>query len=188
MNRIVSYIGDIATRCAYLRESAGNYEPQEIHPFVVIAREYDESGKCTRTWFLGMGQANDGQNSFGNNAPRHKIVDPHIEAGVESKPADPMYNRGGDLQALLHKLKQNEIKNILAVRQTETFCGTYHGALQRAADSEAELKTADENVRNLAQRNANLATELQQAQADLEALRTEKSLTQRVRAWFPKRD
>ncbi len=186
MYRIVSYLGDIATRCAYLRETAGDYQPTEIVPFVVCAREYDDSGACTRTWFLGNHQSYDGSNSLGDGAPTHRIVDSNILPGEESKPPNPMTRRG-DLQAVLHTLKQHQIKDAIKIRQTETFCRTYNDALRRAANLEVELKTADENVRNLAERNSALATELQATKAELAALREQKSLTQRVRAWFPER-
>jgi hypothetical protein len=193
MYRIVYYLDDPPKRCAFLRETAFDYEPQPHAPFVVCAREYDDTGKCTRTWFLAMhSPTSDGvaARHTGEPPPLHKIVSPDLIAGEESKPADAMARICGGLEPVLTILKQNQIRDFIKVGQHETFCQTYNDALRRANEMETNLSMADANVRDLSARNATLASELQQSRAELAALRHEKSLTnrirERVRVWFHK--
>ena len=178
-HRIVNYLDNPGGRTSYLREVDGDFQPAETSPYVVIAREYDELGKVVRAWFLSLHQFSDGQSSL-ENPPKHRIVGSILTPGQPTPPRDPMVQKGGDLQSVLHKLKQAEIKNILAIRQHETFCTTYSAAIQRAEQLESDLKTADENVHDLADRNANLASELQATKAELAALRESKSLWRMV--------
>jgi hypothetical protein len=153
MFRITYFLDDPPKRCAYLRETNGDYQPLEQDPYVVIAKEFDDQNKCSRTWFLGTHQLHDGESAPHYAPPLHRIVSPAIVPGEESKPADPMARAGG-LQPVLHQLKQNQIKDYLKVKQHEQFCATYHNALQRAEQLQADLSAADENIRNLAKQRS----------------------------------
>ena len=48
-HRIVFQLDDPRQRCGFLRETAGDFTPLESDPFVVIAKEFDESGACLRS-------------------------------------------------------------------------------------------------------------------------------------------
>jgi hypothetical protein len=188
-HRIVFNLDDPPHRCGFLRETAGDFTPLENDPFVVIAREYDESGACLRSWFLGLiAPTSDGVAlpTNGTPPPPHKIVSPNIVPGEESKPADPMARIAGGLEPILHTLKQQQIRDVIKVRQHQEFCATYRAALERAEQLQVELSAADARNREFAERCANLESELQRERAALESLRTEKSWRQQIEGLYRK--
>jgi hypothetical protein len=113
--------------------------------------------------------------------PPHKIVSPNIAPGEESKPADPMARIARGLEPILHTLKQQQIRDVIKVRQHQELCATYRAALERAEQLQVELSAADARNREFAERCANLESELHCERAALESLRAEKSWRQRLR-------
>jgi hypothetical protein len=199
MYRIVYDLDNPAGRCAYLREVVGDYQPTDISPYVVVAREYDdENGPCaTRTWFLSLHQLSDGESPALEVPPRHKIVSSRLEPGVETPPADPMVRITGGLQPVLHNLKQKQIKDFIKVRQHQEFCQTYKSALNQAEQSQqqvsrlrSQLADRDSTISDQATTINGLQSSLDAATSSLRMLRKQKTLAYRVRlrvrTWFQK--
>lgn len=188
MYRIQQFI-DNFERFAFLREVDGDLNPTAQDPIVVLGREYSPENQVTRVWFLATSQQDvDGQ---GVTTVPHRVVSSKIRPGEPSLPADPTVRGiGGVGVEALHHMKQAQVRRDKEAAQFTAYCREWHQHLatiasqeKRIQQLESDLKAADVNVRDLAERNAALANELQQVQAEATALREEKSLTHRVRAW-----
>jgi hypothetical protein len=195
MHRIEQYLDNFA-RVAFLREVDGDLNPPTHSKIVVVARERDPSNRVTRAWFLAIEPHSDG---VGVTDIPHRIVASPPVPGEPSKPANPTaQGSGGFGEEVLVKIRQQQEKQARDLQHFTIYCREWHQHLATIAEQgsrirqlESDLKTADANARDVAARNAILASDLQATTAELEALRQEKSLARRVRElgrrWSTKR-
>jgi hypothetical protein len=188
MYRIEQFV-DNFERFGFLREVNGDLNPSEQDSYVVLGREYGPDNRVTRAWFLSTESMNsDGQ---GVGKIPHRVVSAKIVPGEPSQAPDPTARGIGGIGAeTLSTLKKAQLRRDKEAQQFTTYCREWNQHLAKIAEQsariqqlESDLNTADGNVRNLAERNATIADELQSTKAQLESLRAERTLTHRVREW-----
>jgi hypothetical protein len=178
--RIESYAGDLH-RFAFLREAAQDIAAHNPDGLIVLAREFDETGKITRCWFLHGRVIPDGVSDF--TVP-HKIVSPDLQAGQESKPADPTKKGSGPVtDRLLCEIRERQIHQAASIERQERFCRTYQEALRNAEEWKVNVEHLNSVV---AERDATIAAyraKLAETTARLRSVHKQKSLAYRARLW-----
>lgn len=195
IHRIELYI-DNPERASFLREVEGDFNPAANDPFVTLAREYDETGRVTRAWFLYLDQLSDGYSP--RAMPPHKIVSTKLVAGEPTPLNDPTATgSGGFGPEVLSKIKQLQIRQAEELQRTDRFCQTYRDALKRVDDWRSNVEhlntvvaAKELQIAKLKDRIVALENENQSNRQSIAALRESyinlekrKSLKEQFKAW-----